>query len=484
MNKRHLLLLGLIVLVSGTLSFFMLTRGHPWWDDFAAYVMQAKAILAWDMDEFVRRNAFTIQQSSYPPGPVAYPWGFPLLLVPVVAIFGVNPLALKLVGVGCYVVFLVVFYFFARTRLDNGEVLLLTSVLALNPSLLLANDLILSDVPFLLFSTLGVLLADRISRSEKSPDFLPEIALGVTIFLAFFTRTNGILLLAPLAVSLLIRFWPHWQDALKRAFIPALSFSFLFLLSIWLFPNGQDSYLSHFSMFTLQRLLDNVLFYLRLPWQTFANLPAGVIFYPILAVFLLVSVFTHLKRDAAIYTYCLLTVFLFIMWPERQGLRFIYPVLPFLFVFAFDGMKRVLARLRARWQVLARRAVTGFWVLLLVLSFGVSANLAYTNMAAKRAINGPFDEYSYDLYEFIRDETPADSVIIFVRPRALRLFTDRDAFMTENCADLPKGDYVAIHEKMGNVGQISPEEVTSCNPSVTLKQVFNNRRFTVYQINP
>jgi 4-amino-4-deoxy-L-arabinose transferase-like glycosyltransferase len=482
MSKRSLFILGLIVLASGTLSFFTLTRGHLWWDDFASYVMQAKSILAWTMDDFIRRNAFTVQNSSYPPGPLAYPWGFPLLLAPVYAVFGLNPLALKLVSLGFYAIFLVAFYFLARTRLADTESLLLTGVLSVLPVLLAANDLIQSDIPFLAFSTLSVVLADRFSRSAKSPAFAMGIALGAAMSMALFIRTTGILLLAPLGISLLIESWPRWQVALKKAVTPVLTFGILLVIQLALFPGGQESYFSHFSMFTPQRLLDNLIYYLWLPAWTFDQIPGGVVLYPILAAFVLVSLFTHLRRDAALHAYSLLTMILFIAWPERQGLRFIYPVLPFLFISAFDGMKLASARMKMDWQKPAQRVVSGFWGLVLVVALIVSADAAYRNVSGGREINGPFDSYSNQMFSFIREKTPADSVIIFMRPRALRLFTNHDSFMTENCADLAKGDYVAIHEKMGDVGQISPDQVTSCNLAVTLDVVFNNKRFTVYKI--
>lgn len=481
MNKRSLALLALILLTALGLSFAMLTRGHPWWDDFASYAMQARAILNGEMDEFARRNAFTIHRSSYPPGPVAYPWGYPLLLAPVVAIFGIHALALKLVGVAFYALFLVIFYLLARSRLTEGESLLLTGVLAVNPMLLLANDLILSDIPFLAVSTLAVLLIE--SQSKKSPGFLLGLAIGLTLFFAALLRANGILLFIPLAVSLLVRYRLDWKPTLRHFLPPLGAFGLLYLAAIWIFPNGQDSYLDHFSMFSLPRLWENFLFYLWLPSWAFNHIPAGAVFYPLLAVFLLISIFARLKRDLAIHAYSLATFALFILWPERQGLRFIYPVLPFLFIFAFDGMKLAIARLPARWQASAPRVITGFWGILLLLSLGTSVHWASGNLAANRAINGPFDEFSYDLYEFIRDETPADSVIVFVRPRAMRLFTDRDSFMTTRCEDLSKGDYAAIHEKIGDVGQIPPEQIKTC-PGITLAEVFNNRRFTVYRISP
>lgn len=480
LSKRSLLL-AFIVLTAAALSFAMLTRGHLWWDDFASYVMQAQAILNGEMDEFVRRNAFTVQNSSYPPGPVAYPWGYPLLLAPVVAVFGVHTLALKLVGIAFYALFLVVFFLLARTRLTEGESLLLTGVLAVNPMLLQANDLILSDIPFLAVSTLAVLLMDH--WSKQSPSFLLDLAIGLTLFLAVFLRTNGLLLFVPLIVWLLIQTWPDWNLLLRRLLPPLGAFALLNLAAGQFFPNGQDSYLSHFSMFNLPRLWENFWFYLWLPSWTFNGIPAGGIFYPLLAVFLLFSVFARRTRDLAIHAYSLVTLGLFIAWPERQGLRFIYPMLPFLFLFAYDGMNLAIKQLPAGWQALAPRAVSGFWSVLLLLSLAVSAHLAWSNLTEGRAINGPFDEFSYDLYEFIRQETPADAVIIFVRPRALRLFTDRDSFLTTRCEDLPKADYAAVHEKIGNVGQIPPEQITACL-GVTLQEVFNNRRFTVYRIEP
>ena len=174
MNKKTLSILTLIVLVSGAISVSLLTRGHSWLDDFAAYIMQAKSILDGTMGEFVRRNAFTVSASSYPPGPAAYPWGFPLLLAPVYAIFGMNTLAFKLVNTLFYALFLIVLFALARTRLKDGEALLLTAALAFNPALLLAHDQIISDIPFLFFCTLGIFLLHRtqdgvVEKSKPSP---------------------------------------------------------------------------------------------------------------------------------------------------------------------------------------------------------------------------------------------------------------------------------------------------------------------------
>ena len=54
--------------------------------------------------------------------------------------------------------------------------------------------------------------------------------------------------------------------------------------------------------------------------------------YPIIPIFGLISVIKRGARDLPIHGYSLATTVLFIVWPERQGLRFLYPVLPFLFM--------------------------------------------------------------------------------------------------------------------------------------------------------
>ena len=478
MKKKTWFLLGWILLVSIMLGFFTLTRGHPWWDDFAGYLLQAKSILTWTMGDFIRQSSFTIENSSYPPGPVAYPWGFPLLLAPVYALFGLNPLALKLVGLFFYAVFLVSLFFLARRRLSEGEALLLSGVLGFLPAMIAANDLILSDIPFLAVSTISLVLIDRL----PGKNILTGMLTGAAIFTAFFLRSNGVLLLAPLLLALILANWPDWLNGLKQTVPALLSFASLAILQALIFPGGQASYFSHFNMFSPQRLVDNFLYYLWLPASTFDQLPVGAALYPLMLMFALVSLFRNLRRDAALHLYSLLTFALFIAWPERQGLRFIYPILPFFFISAFDGMGLAVEQLKLVWQPAGRVLVWGLWGLVLAAGLWLSSVSAYQNSIDGRDINGPFDTYSYQLYNFIKEKTPADSVIIFVRPRALRLFTERSSFMTENCADLVKGNYVALHLKMDGNGQIAPDKISSCAAGLNLEQDFQNKRFVVYKI--
>jgi hypothetical protein len=105
---------------------------------------------------------------------------------------------------------------------------------------------------------------------------------------------------------------------------------------------------------------------------------------------------------------------------------------------------------------------------------------AYINLQNDRAINGPFDPYSIEVYDYIKDETPPESVVIFFKPRVMVLMTGHPTIMSTECERMRKGDYLVLSRKVGENQQIPPEEIDTCN--LPLDQVLKNNRFVVYQI--
>src|SRR5215211_7823026 len=160
-------LMFIVVVISLIIGAGTLRRGHEWGDDFASYIMQAKSVVNGTTSEFVEHNSFTIFQSSIQIGPIAYPWGYPLILTPAYIIKGINPLALKLPGLFFYAGFLVCLYLLLTTRLTETESLLIVALFAFNPLLLQFLDQILSDIPFLFFSTLSLLLMTRKGKRSQ-----------------------------------------------------------------------------------------------------------------------------------------------------------------------------------------------------------------------------------------------------------------------------------------------------------------------------
>lgn len=474
MKRNEVLFLIGILLISALLSLSMLTRGHLWWDDFASYILQAQSLLRGNPSEFVAHNAFTIEQSSYPPGPIAYPWGFPILLTPVLALFGMKLLALKGLNTIFFLLFLIVFYQLTRTRLAPTWSLFLTAILAVNPALLQAHDLILSDIPFLFFSTLTLLLVEKNVKHIWS--------IGLVIFIAFSLRTNGLLLLAPLAVAQIQRShsWPEARRNWAKIVAPYIVFATLAGLLVLLLPGGQESYFNHFSMFTVERWLANAAYYLRMPAELFKGIWLGSVFFWLWVLSFFVGVIFNFKRDLSLLAYLAVSLGLFITWPETQGLRFLYPLVPIGALIAAEGWKSAAERLSARGTFVARWAGLGSVGLLILLSLTASARIGISNLQSGRDINGPFDVYSQEMFTFIREGTPPDSVVIFFRPRAMRLLGERDSFLSTECARLPMGDYLVLSKKADDSLQIPENQIQGCGLSLT--SVFENRRFIVFRL--
>ena len=121
-------LLFIIIVISLLLGAATFRRGDLWGDDWAWYVLQAKSVLNGTMDEFMETSAFTNNKSTIYVGPLAYPWGYPLILAPAYALRGIHPLVLKLPALFLYAGFLVILYLLMRNRLSESESLLIVAL--------------------------------------------------------------------------------------------------------------------------------------------------------------------------------------------------------------------------------------------------------------------------------------------------------------------------------------------------------------------
>ena len=482
MSGLRNLTLTIILIVSIALGSSQLTRGHEWGDDFAGYIMQAKSIFSGDMQNFVEHNSITIHQSSAQIGPVAYPWGYPLVLTPFYAVKGISPMALKLPGLFFFAGFLICIYVWMKKRLTQTESLLFVSLFAFNPLLLNFLDQILSDIPFLFFSTLALLLMLK----EKPRSTLNATLLGAVIAFAFFIRTTGILLLASF---LAVEFFNLWNkqttreataNTLQVAVVVCATFAGMWVVYSLIFPGGSESYFDQLEGFSFQTALGSIGTYFELLALFFGKSISWRYLYYALFIFFLIGAWARRKDETILIVFFLLWMLLLIIWPIRQGPRFMFPLLPIFIYFTFQGMRSVISKLPMNDHQPGQWIFYGFWLSIIGIFLFNSSIDAYTNLKNDRSINGPFDLYSMEVYNFVREKTPADAVIIFFKPRALRLMTDRDTLMSTECERLPLGDYIVLSRKVEENQQIAPEQINACN--LRLDEVLRNRRFIVYEI--
>ena len=321
---------------------------------------------------------------------------------------------------------------------------------------------------------------------EKPRNTLNATLLGAVIALAFFIRTNGVLLLASFLVVEFLKISDKQtrrestMKAIQYAGVVCASFGVIWILYSLIFPGGSESYFEQLKGLTIKTALRSINAYFQLFSSFFGTSIIWRYLYYVLFILFLVGAWIRRRDEAILIVFFLLWMLLLIIWPIWQGPRFIFPLFPIFIYFTFQGMRAVISKLPATYYQPGEWIFYGFWLSVLGIFLFNSSMDAYINLKNNRSINGPFDIYSMEVYNFIKEETPADSVIIFFKPRALRLMTDRDTLMSTECERMPLGNYIVLSRKVDENQQIAPEKINECN--LPLDEVFRNRRFVVYEI--
>lgn len=477
---KNKILIG-IILASLIIGAGTLRRGHEWGDDWAWYVLQARSVWEGTTDEFIEISDFTNYQSTTHLGPLAYPWGYPLILTPFYAINGLSPLTLKLPGLFFYAGFLICLYLLAKSRFKQTESLLFVSLFAFNPLLLIFLDHILSDIPFLFFSTLTLFLVTQQNETRTR-----YALIGASIFFTTFLRATGLLLLGCFLMIEFFKLIAHRTDRemIKRimlnSFIVCAVFALLWIANTLLFPGGGESYLSQYANLSAEQVKGFISAYFRVFGFFFGDATVWSYVYYIVLTFALLGAWTRRKDETIFILFFVLWMIVHITYPYWQGPRYIFPLLPIFIYFAFQGMKPAFNKLPEKYHVLGQRIFYGFWLVIIGYFLFTSGNAAYINIQNGRMINGPFDPVSMEVYDFVKRKTPPDSVLIFYKARAMRLMTDYDTIMIHECEGMLKGNYLILSKKVGENNQVPPDRIDSCN--LPLDKVFDNRRFIIYEI--
>jgi hypothetical protein len=429
----------------------------------------------------MQQSAFTNGESTTHVGPLAYPWGYPLLLVPVYAIKGISPFALKLPALFFFAGFLVILYLLMRSRLTQTESLLVVALFAFNPLLIEFLDQILSDIPFLFFSTLSLLLM----TSKDNRSTLHHGLIGAAIFFTTFLRVTGVLLLGCFLIVEFLQLLNHRKDRtaviriIRGGVIVCSVFILLWIANLILFPSGGDSYFSQYAQL-IETARGFIPAYFNVFGLFFGNTPGWKYLYYLMLLFFLLGAWEHRRREPIFLLFFAFWIVVHITYPYWQGPRYIFPLLPIFIYFIFQGMKFVISKLPEANRFLGQRIFLGFWILIAGIFLVESGINAYVNMQNDRVINGPFDPLSMEVYSYIKEKTPPDSVVVFFKPRVMVMMTDHPTIMSTECEHILKGDYLVLSRKVGENQQITPEEIDTCN--LPLDQVLKNNRFIVYQI--
>jgi hypothetical protein len=477
---RWLTRLGLpfVLLLAGLLAFAFLNDYQNWGDDWAQYILQAKAILDHSMPECIRQSAFMTRESAVVPGPVAYAWGLPLLLALEGSLVSFSLPVFKLFNVLIFLLLVVAIYRLARKFLSVAEGLAVAAIFAFDPVVLHYCNHILTELPFMLASVCAFLSMEYRGPRERSRA-ASRLLSGTLAFVAFTFRTNGILILAAATVR---EFLPESSEeglrrpAWKALLLPYIPFFLLNTLWGFVFPGGGDGYLALLRGVTIQTLLTNILIYPVALFDFFTGGNHTGLVAIVLGPLVLLGAFKSWRKTAHLSVYGLLTMALYIVWTYAQGLRFMLPLAPFLLILMMLGLDVSANWIKTRkfWVILPRLMQYGFPILFLL----VSSALVVSGKIPREKWN-PYDQPSSEMFQWIRSNTSGDAVVSFFKPRAMHLLGQR-LCLTATPADLRKVSYF-VYTRGGSWNDGQPplqryQQVAELTPT------FENSNFVVYRV--
>ncbi|GMQ88737.1 MAG: hypothetical protein BMS9Abin09_0171 [Gammaproteobacteria bacterium] len=443
---------AIFILIGVAALFYVLTirAGHTWGGDFALYIAHAKNIATGqpyaDTGVIYNTNIPSMSPSTYPPV-------YPAILAPVYRIFGLDLYAMKVEGIAIFTAFLVFFYFYARARLESSWAQLgAVAAIAFSPWFWKLKDSILSDYAFLLFTYAAIVLMDRLSDRQAAGgrSMLFAVVVGLVAYLSYGTRSLGLLLIPALILLDIVRFRTVSRATMVVTLVFAAGYavqyaelqtdqSYVNSLKVAIQgSNDQDAATDGTvtaepqTLPGYQRLLNriwaNLRYYdqiMRSYWFKGSQNLSAIVYAGtgVLAIFGFLVLVRNRPGSGDMFFLLYATVLLLVPFVQKE--RYLLPLVPLYFVYLFRGAETVLG---SRSSIAGKFPLAQVIVplgLLLVTAWsyttyyspGMLADISY----------GVESKETTEMFEFIRRNTPEDSVIIFRKPRPLALMTGRRA---------------------------------------------------------
>lgn len=418
LNDRSTSITIILMLASMSIISLVMNDGHDWRGDFAMYVSQAQSILDGSVQELYEMNVYSMDHSETVLGPYLYQFGFPLLLAPVLWLFGLDFFALKwLCSAGLILSIPLMFRLFSPHFKEVLYPWLVVAFIAFNSEYIIFCDSILSDLPFLCFSMLALLLI------PVRPTVLNQLALGVVIYFSYLIRDIGIVLLPALFTFQLVRFCSDTRIGgfQKRELIPYLVFIFFFLLAAQLLPSGQENHFKAlFSEVSKESVRQNLEYYLSILQQFFRIGSTSTLPLSLLLILAFIGAISVTRKAPHLVIYLILSLVIMNIWPYRQGIRFLFPLLPILILFAVKGTVLLFEAASMKRFILPS-------ILSFAFFFQMWFNVKDIREYSLTDSNACYTTEMKQIYAFMKNELPKDRIVANYYPRILRMFTGMNA---------------------------------------------------------
>lgn len=489
--KKKIFIIIIMTAISAVIGWLILNSDRGYAQDASEYIAGARELVT---------GVKNTDKPAY-----GYSWGVALLLAPFYSINGIDMLMLKIPMVILFSGTVAIIGWNAFKRFKGLGAATVLAVMSVNYMFADFHNSVLSDIPFLFFSSLSVvclyeMYSDKVKVSNK---IVAAIIAGVCTGFACQIRFNGmIIFLTAVMLDMLyllqktafIKNEKYRLSKIKdniKIHTPVLKVQLLYyviFVAVYIFfavffPVEGRSDTGKLSGISIYTLCDNTGFYFWMMRNFFfegINHIIRLILWILILPLVFEGVRVCIKEETVTPVYCLGTLALYILWPQTQGIRFIFPVIPFVIIYAVYGFGKI------------KNKIIRYFYLLLLAGYFLCEICADTaaisrNLKAER-ISAEENDFE-DMCRYIRDNTPADAHILYNDPRLLYLMTQRGDVCDEKSEgwsenpeklteQLIENDYILVSDNSD-----FPEifEENNIGEDVELELLYSQGKMTLYK---
>lgn len=507
---RHVPIVVIVALTVAALTALQ-ESGHGWGDDFSLYVHQAKALVKGDVGRLIADTRFALENSvSHTWSPVVYPWGFPILLAPVYALFGLNWVALKAVIVACYCGVLVAFHHLLRSRSGTLVAAVATLFLASSRTFWYWAESVTSDIPSLAFVLLAFVWMERTRAGGllEHSNRRRLVGMGLLMAWCFSIRHETIAIAPALAALHVVEIWGRraairaqgWSAiparlvalpyAVAAAAVIALQAALPSTLVVDRPASGGRAMLG-----------ENARWYKGVIAEAFGLKPFGdhpivafgsrqlgsalVLAFVGLAILgAVLSLARHGTRDLHLIVFGLVTAYAVGTQPFHE-FRYLYSTFVVMLLLAVQAF--TVWDDRPSWRPRRWTRALGGVVAAAILVMPLSVNLADLGRGIQYhveydyVLRGPESVDSQQMFEAVRRCTRGDDVVMFSQARSMNLYTGRRAIQGGSAEWLlPRADWMVLDNDDVDYNEPAIHDAEAAE--LGLERVWHNDTYTLYRV--
>lgn len=483
-------------------AFWYCSVSHSWGDDFAAYMLQGKALATGTVEKQIQENVLLHPGELYGKNAqgltqLTYVWGFPIQLAVLYQLVGFDaqvpqhllyykiPGCLALAGTAG-----ILFLFFRkRFRQDVSALLSVFLVISILPEV---NN-IQTDLPFLCLTYCCFYLYETLWERTTQKGFLGHACvLGICLWYTYLLRLNGITVVGLIGAMHLYKLLSEPQHRVYQRLhcIPYVVFGLLLAVFYLFFPRVT----SNSGDIGLGALSDG----LQTNWKELVTwLHSSMTFGPQifeyavcigLGLCFCIGFLYKGKQEFGYAAFLVGTLLITALLPYSQGLRYLFGMLPLILMFMGYG---ILFLYKAVCSYSKKESSIRHFTCLVTLCVCIfAASELYVNALVIQGqirrneilISDPeenaYAEPCLDIYRFIQTETAEDALFAFWKPRALYLNTGRLAFRPQiNGHEIMDADYFLLPKL-----QYKEDKMLYLREENPMTLIYENEGFWLYKI--